>query len=522
MEENVRTLSEFTDILKRRKGIIIWTAMMIFITAAFTAFLIPPTYRSTSTILIEEQEIPKEYVMTTVTSYAEQRLQSINQRIMSSSRLLEIINRFSLYADLRERWTVEAIIEKMRKDIRFETISADVVDRRTGRPTAATIAFSIAYDGKSPNVVQQVANVLASLYLEENLKVREQQTIGASRFIEEEMKSIQANLADLDARMAAFKSRNIGALPEMAQLNLQNLDRLDLEIAQLNDQHRTLKEKESSLQYQLASTPMESSNPVPDKARLKELRNRLIMFQNRYLDAHPDVKETKAEIAALERRLGTTIQGGEEERPDNPVYITMASQLSGVQTDIESVKRQIADMAGKREEMRKRVTAGPRVEEHYRVLLTERNNTQAKYDDLMRKAMEAKVAHGMEKEQMGERFTLIDAARLPERPVKPNIPAILLIGLILGIGGGVGLASLREFSDQSVRSPEALAEATSMLVLGSVTEIVTHEDKAGKRRSRISYFILVILLIACGVLAFHFLVMDLDVFWARLMRRLML
>jgi uncharacterized protein involved in exopolysaccharide biosynthesis len=173
--------------------------------------------------------------------------------------------------------------------------------------------------------------------------------------------------------------------------------------------------------------------------------------------------------------------------------------------------------------MRRRVVAGPRVEEHYRVLLTERNNTQAKYDDLMRKAMEAKVAQGMEKGQkMGERFTLIDAARLPERPVKPNIPAILLIGLILGIGGGVGAASLKEFSDQSARSPEALAEATSMPVLGCIPEIVTHEDMVRKRWRRIRWFIVIVVVIAAGIAVFHFLVMDLDVFRARLMRRLML
>lgn len=521
MEENVKTVSDFMEIVRRRKGIIFWTALGIFVVAALAAFLIPPVYRSTSTILIEEQEIPREYVMTTVTSYAEQRLQSINQRIMSSSRLLEIINRFGLYADLRERWTVEEIIEKMRKDIKFEPISSDVVDRRTGRPTAATIAFTIAYDGKKPDVVQQVANVLASLYLEENLKVREQQTSGASKFIEEEMMSVQANLADLDSKMATFKSKNLGALPEMAQLNFQNLDRIDRDIADLNDQLRTLMEKEANIESQLASTPMESSNP--DRERLKELRIKLVMLQSRYSDEYPDVNKTKAEIEELERRVGALVKDGPAGgRPDNPVYISMASQLSGVQTDIESVKRQIADMKKNRDQMQKRVVAGPRVEEYYRVLLTERNNTQAKYDDLMKKAMEAKMAEGMEKGQMGERFTLIDTARLPERPVKPNIPAVLLIGLILGIGGGVGAASLKEFSDQSVRTPEALAEATSMPFLGSIPEIVTHKDTARKRWRRFIWIIVIVVAVAAGIAAFHFMVMDLDVFWARLMRRLML
>ena len=195
MEPEVKTIQDLTAILKRRKGALVLPALIVFAIAAVVAFALPSIYRSTATILIEEQEIPKEYVMSMVSSYAEQRIQSSTQRIMSAARLIEIINRFNLYADLRERWTVEEIIAKMRKDIKFETISADVVDRRTGRPTVATIAFTISYEGKDPNVVLQVANVLSSLYLEENLRIRDEKTAGASKFIEDEMKDVQVSLA---------------------------------------------------------------------------------------------------------------------------------------------------------------------------------------------------------------------------------------------------------------------------------------------------------------------------------------
>ena len=519
MEENIKTLDDFLAIVKRRKGIMIWTALGIFVTAALVTFLFPPTYRSTSTILIEEQEIPREYVISTVTGYAAERLQSINQRIMSYSRLLEIINRFNLYTDLRKQWTSEQVIEKMREDIKFETISADVVDSRTGRPTMATIAFSVAYDGRKPEVVQQVANVLASLYLEENLKVREQQTAGASKFIEEEMKSVQAKLANLDAKMAAFKSKNLESLPEMVQLNIQNLDRLERDITQLKDQLRTLKEKEEYVRSQLASTAMDTANP--DRDRLKELRARLVNLKTRCTDEHPDVVKTKAEIAEFERRLKAADKADAlGDRPDNPAYIQFSAELSSIRSDISSVKRQSGDLNATRNVYLGRVSASPHVEEYYKVLLTERNNTQAKYDDLMRKAMEANVASGMEKGQMGERFTLIDPARLPERPVKPNIPAILLIGFILSIGGGVGVASLKEFSDKSARTADALAEATSIAVLASIPEIVNQQDIDRVKKRRLIWAISIIAVILVGLVIFHFLVMDLDVLWARLMRRL--
>jgi polysaccharide chain length determinant protein (PEP-CTERM system associated) len=519
MEQNGMTVNDFLDIIRRRKHSIIWPALGIFLVAVLVAFLIPPTYRSTSTILIEDQEIPREYVMAIVSSYAEQRLQSINQRIMSSSRLLDVIKQFNLYPELRERWTMEEIIAKMRKDIKLETISADVADRRTGRRAAATIAFSISYDGRRPEVVQQVANALASLYLSENLKVVEQQTAGASKFIEEEMNRVQASLAVLDGKMSAFKSRNLNTLPELVQLNLQNLDRIDRDIVQLNDQLRTLKEKQEALQSQLASIPKDAANP--DKDYLKELRARLVNLQTRYSNDYPDVIKTKAEIAKLERRLEVAEQQSSPVgQPDNPAYIQLSTQLTGIRSEIDYVKRQLTDTQQKRDAYQQRVVASPRVEEHYKALLTERNNTQLKYDDLMKKHMEAKVASGLERGQMGERFTLIDAARLPEKPVKPNIPAILIIGFILGIGAGVGTASLREYNDQSVRSAEDLEEATSMVVLAGIPEIVNQQDIDLVKKRRIAWIIGIVAFIVVGLVVFHFLVMDLDVFWARVMRRL--
>jgi len=521
MEAEPKTIKDFIEILKRRKWSVILPALIVFAIAVAVAFILSPIFRSTGTILIEEQEIPREYVMSTVTSYAEQRIQSISQRIMSSTRLLEVINRFNLYADLRQKWTIEEVIEKMRKDIKFQMISANVIDRRTGMKTEASIAFTVSYDGKNPSVVQQVANVLASLYLEENLKVRERYTVGAVKFIEDEMKDIQAKLAELDARIRGYKEKHPYTLPELNQLNIQELERIERTIEQLDIQLHTSKEKEEALQTQLANTPPDLANPTnSDKVRLKELRVKLISLKVRYSDQYPDVNKTKAEIAELEKKL--KIPSGEEieEKPDNPAYITLASQLASTRSEIDSVKKQIAAFQERRDEYRLRIENSPRVEEAYRALNVERNNLQAKYDDLMKKYMETKVASGLEKEQMGERFTLIDPPRMPEKPVSPNMLAIVLIGFILGIGSGVGTASLKEYSDHSVRSAEALTQATGITVLASIPEILTSHDIQRIKRRRITFIVSIVLLIIVGILIFHFFIMDLDVFWARLLRRL--
>lgn len=521
MDSDVKTLGDVIAIVKRRKNWLVWPAVGVFLLSAVIAFAWPPTYRSTSTILIEEQEIPREYVMTTVSSYAEQRLQTINQRIMSSTRLTEIINRFNLYADLREKWTMEEIIDKMRKkDIKFETISADVIDRRTGRPTAATIAFTLSYEGRNPSVVQQVANVLASLYLEENLKVREQQTEGATKFMEDERKAVEEQLAALDKQIAEFKQKNVNTLPELSQYNLQIVDRLDQDIERLNNQLKELREKEKYLMTQLASVPADSSNP--DKDRLRELRVKLINLESRFTDEYPDVKKTKAEIAELEKKLKAAGQNPIDSRPDNPAYVTLSAQLASTRSEIDSVRRQVASSQDKRNDYQRRIATSPKVEESYRLLMTQRNNLQAKYDDLTKKYMESKVASGLEKGQMGERFTLIDAARLPEKPVFPNVPAILLIGLVLGIGTGVGSAALKEFSDQSVRTAGALSGALGLPVLAVIPQIVTTEDTAQDSQLRRQIIIGVVVVVIVALAVFHFFVMDLDVLWARISRRIVI
>ena len=521
MEETTISPADYFQIIKNRKWALILPVLIIFIIAVSVALLLPPVYKSTSTILIEEQEIPADFVITTVTSYAEQRIQSINQRIMSTTKLLDIIKRFNLYADKKDSWTTEEMIEQMREDVAMEPISTEVVDRRTGRPSVATIAFTLSYEGKdSPATVQRVANVITSLFLQENLQVRERQTSETSRFLASEMDKVKTDLAGIEAAVAKFKEEHINELPELLQVNMQSLNNIEQNIERMNEQLRSLKERESSLHSQISGLTSDAVNL--DKRRLDELKLQIVYLRSRFSDEYPDVAKTKAEITELEKRLkkSETSKNTKDDSEDNPVYITLASQLAGINADIKSVNRQIMGMKDKQEDYIKRIEATPRVEEQFKSLAAKQMNTRSKYEDLMRKLMEARVAQGLEKEQKGERFTLIDPARLPEKPFKPNRLAIILIGFVLGIGAGIGTAALMEFSDQSAKTPEALALSTSFPVLGSIPEIVTEKDLNRIKKKRIVTAAVILICIIAGIAVFHFFVMDFNVFWAKLMRKM--
>jgi succinoglycan biosynthesis transport protein ExoP len=517
MQQMPMTPKDYLEIVKRRKWSLVLPAVIIFLLAGIVALALPSIYQSESTILIEEQEIPADFVMATVTGYAEQRIQQINQRIMSFSRLLEIIQRFDLYPELKDRWTTEEIVEKMKGDTALEPVSAEIVDKRTGRPSTATIAFTLSYEGKNPQKVQQVANVLTSLFLEENLQVRAKQASDTTDFLESEMDRVKADLAAIESQIADFKEAHMNELPEMLQLNMQTLNNIERSIELASQQLRTLKEKEEYLQTQLASlAPYEEEQAT--RQRLEELKVQLVHLTKRFSEEYPDVKKTRAEIAELEEQLKNP--GKNNDQPDNPAYVTLAAQLASTQSEIESVKRQLKELESSVNAYRLRIAGTPKVEEEYSVLMVARDNTQAKYDDLMRKHMEARVAHGLEKEQKGERFTLIEPPRLPEKPYKPNRLAIMLIGIVLGMGAGIGLAALREFSDDAVRSAESLTMMTEFPVLAGIPEIMTAKDIAGRRTKRLALAVGALAVVVLGLVVFHFFVMDLDIFWAKLMRKL--
>ena len=475
---------DYIQILKRRKWSLLLPAVIVFLIAVVVALALPSIYMSTSTILIEEQDIPADFVMTTVTSYVEQRLQSINQRMMSFTKLSEIIQRFDLYPELRDKLTSEEIVEKMKEDTVLEPVSTEVVDRRTGRPSAATIAFTLSYQGKNPNTVQQVANVLTSLFLSENLQVRETQAKETAAFLESEMEKIKDKLADLEARVAKFKNEHINELPELLQLNLQSLDRIEREETLAKEQLRNLNERKIYYQSQLAGIEpyLDTEEDLVSQRRLEELKVELVRLTKTFSDEYPDVRKTRAEIKDLEETLAAAEKArlAGKKPPDNPAYISLQAQLTNARADISLLQRQIEELELSATEYRRRIAATPDVEEAYNALIAERNNTQAKFDDLMRKHMEAGVAQGLEKEQKGERFTLIDPARLPEKPFKPNRIAIVIVSLVLGVGAGVAFAVLKEFSDDAVRNPTALSITTSFPVLASIPLIQTREDLSRK------------------------------------------
>jgi chromosome segregation ATPase len=337
------------------------------------------------------------------------------------------------------------------------------------------------------------------------------------------MERVKANLDEIESKIASFKEAHITELPELLNMNLQTLSNIERSIERVHERLSGLREKEQYLKVQLASIPpYVDGEEVSKQRRLDQLKVELVNLTNRYSEEYPDVKKIRAEIGELEKQLSETNSspGTNNKPPDNTPYITLSAQLASTRADIGAVTGQLDELLLDANEYRRRIEAIPKVEETYQAMLGERANIRAKYEDLMRKHMEARLAHGLEKEQKGERFTLIEPARMPGKPHKPNRKAIMLIGLVLGLGAAVGFAALREFTDDTIRSADSLVDATKFPVLAGIPIIMTRKDIARRRVKRIAWVAGTVGTIVGGAAAFHFLVMDWYIFWTKLMRKL--
>ena len=575
MEEQTLDFSDYISAFKRRRLSILIIAATVFIIGALAALLWPPTYRSSATILIKEQDIPPDLVRSTVTSFASQRIQTIAQRVMARSNLLDIIKKYNLYSDERKRLTTEEIIQEMRENIDLNMIDANVVDPRSGRPTAATIAFSLSFSGEHPQQVQKVTNELMSLFLSENLKERSEKASETYSFLASEAARLKKKIGDLEQKLAEFKREHVNTLPELSQLNQQLLDRTERELSDIDAQIRSQEQTKIYLEGQLAQLkPFGTDASLDPSTRLQGLRTQYLALLARYSPDHPDVIRMKREIEGLEAETGDVDSSAEqmkriealrgelatlkkkysedhpdvvrlkrqietlestiteqkpreksrlakkaEDNPDNPAYIQLSSQIEAKESEIRSLKEKKKLLTEKLAEYEQRLVETPQVESEYRNLDRELQNTIAEYQDIYAKKVQAQIAQELEKDSKGERFVIVEPPILPEEPVSPNRPAILFLSFVLALGAGIGYAAVAESLDDSVRGSKSVARTTGAAPLATIPYLESDAEVSRRKRHLVAKAAAVTAAILLAIALVHYFWTPLDVLWYKALRK---
>lgn len=578
MAAPTRTFSDYSALLQRRRSLILAIGTLLLAASAALAFFLPAVYRSTATILIEEQEIPSDLVRSAIATYADQRIETIKQQVLSRSTLWRIVEQYDLYKRLRKRSPTEEVLERFTKDIQIDVLNVKVIDRRTQNPTQATIAFTLAYDGETPAQAQKVANELTSLFLGENLKTRERHAHETTAFLKREAENLARHISELEEKISIVKRRADGALPELMQLNMQLMNQAQRELIDADRDIRSFRERKTYLEGELATlkphTPIISASGErlldtgerlkalraqyasvsaymlpdhPDMIKLKqelasleketggaderdELSKRLTAARaaladlgERASDAHPDVVRARELAASLERELQASARRPaipSAVKPENPAYINIQSQFTSTKAMLDSLESARVDLKRRMAEYAKRLETTSTIEPEYLDLVRDRETSVHKHQEITSRLMEAQVSEELEVQRKGERFSLINPPALPEKPDRPNRLAILLLGVFLAVGGGIGAGVAMDNIDRTIHTVEQFSRAMQGMTVAVIPYLPSESELAslGRRRTVVGFAGLGVVIL--GAVVLHLAWMPLDVLWYTIWRKL--
>ena len=489
----------YKSILLRRKWYVIVPFFATLVATAVYILITPRIYQASTLILVQRQTVPENYISPTVTASLSDRISTIKQQVTSRTNLETLVDRYKLYSSKdpsKSDLTMQDKVESMRESITVQ------VHRGA--------AFSITFVYPDPEKVMRVANDLTAHFIDENLREREEQSIGTTQFLENELAQMKTSLEEKEAQLTAYKQKYMGGLPDQLETNFSMLKQLSdksVSIERSLDEARTQK---IMLQGQISNLKsMSESLPATDQGGLvgldagpagspeiEELKRRLQNLRLRYTENHPDVLKVKKMIARLEEQDQQTV-ADETAHPAEGVvpsadYDIFAGQVEGLSFQMKSIEQTIRNLQGEKvalerqiDLLKQRIEDTPRRQLELISLQRGYDTIKHQYDALLEKKLQSQLASNMEKRQKGEQFKVIDRAKLPEKPFRPNVPKLLLTGLLAGLAAGFGLALGMEYFDQSFRDHKEVADFLQVPVLAVIPRMQTAADIKKRHRFRV-------------------------------------
>jgi succinoglycan biosynthesis transport protein ExoP len=465
------------------------------------SWVLPPRYLSSTLILVEQPTMPKDYVTPNVNDDLQERMQSITQQILSRTRLLHIIDEFKLYAGGHAQRSPDQKVEMMRKDIVI-----DLVRDERNRITA----FNVSYSSRNPQMAQQVTSELTDLFINENLEVRQQQSEDTTQFLESQLETARKTLSDQEEKIREFKGQHVGEMPGQLASNLQILQGLQSQLQNEEDALNTARQQHVYLQtladqYRaLQGSPKSADGtatglPALDQ-ELEKLKAQLADLRSHYTDLHPDVRKVKDQIAQTEKMRDQLLAGlntgdganagANAANAANPsadpaqfsLLAPIQSQLRSNQLEITNREHSVTTLKAKVDDYQGRLNQEPIREQQLADLTRGYEQSQANYDDLLKKKNESKMATSMELLQQGERFRIVDPPSLPIKPDFPNRLKFCGIGLGVGLALGVVFAGAFEMMDDRIYDEKEFEKLLPVAVISEIPAIARPEDELRARR----------------------------------------
>jgi polysaccharide chain length determinant protein (PEP-CTERM system associated) len=438
-----------------RRPLWVLVPVLLGLAAAWGALrVLTPVYRASTLVMVEKQKVPADYVKPTVTMGMEERLSTIEQQITNRSNLERIVKEMDLYSQIRRQEPIEKVVGVARDNLTVAKKGDSV--------------FTIYFKDPDPVRAANTANRIAELFIEENLKLRENQAQGTSTFLESELAQTKARLEQQEAKIAAFKQIHMGDLPEQRDTNLQAVGQLQDKLEINMDATDKAEMRKIFLQRQIAELSQAVAPPPAAPAapagptRLEQLQAQLVELRTRYTERHPDVVRLESEIEQLEKIERGRIQVSAAPplpAPRVKVDPALRAQLDAVDMEIRSLQGERARILADTARFQARLESIPRVEQELLSLSRDYDNLQKSYESLLAKRIDAHLAENLEKSRQSEQFTILEKAIPPADPYWPNKLLLLVLGLAGGGLLGMVAAFLRNQMDSTFAESDTLQQA---------------------------------------------------------------
>jgi polysaccharide chain length determinant protein (PEP-CTERM system associated) len=483
------TPADYIAMLRRRWVLIVVLAVVGGPLAYGVSRFLPNKFKSQTLVIIEQPSVPQKIVESLDTSDINQRLSSMQQQILSRSRLEPIIRQFNVYPEDVNRLSMDELVARLQKTIEITPI-APMTETRTGQLPGFYVAVTLG----DAHHAQEVCTAITSMFIEQNLRLRQEHSETTTQFLAAELTSAKASLDEQDAKLAEFKSRHIGELPEDEQTNLNLLtgltSQLDASTQALAraQQDKSFNESLLSQQETAWQASQTGRNPETLEQQLVVLQAHLTTLQSSYTDDYPDVIKAKSDVAVLQKKIAESEGPNKGSAPNKGLKTsTEPAQVQQLRAQLHNDDLMIAAKTKEQEQIRKqinlyqaRVQSSPAVEQQYKELTRGYQTASDSYSDLQKKLTDSQQAVNLERKQEGEQFVVLDPANLPDKPTFPNRPLFALGGLGGGLGLGLAIAFLLEMKDSSLKSERDVEFALQLPVLAMVPEILPTTAKNQK------------------------------------------
>jgi succinoglycan biosynthesis transport protein ExoP len=522
---------DYLSILRKRKRLLFMVGLPILALGGLLALGLPDIYRSQGLIEIEGAESVREGAANGTLQdsiaresdeplYADQYVQSLTTQVLSDKNLRQLLAKERLYDDQAE--DPKGALQRLHKDIRVDMVTVPILDPNNGREREVVTAFTVSYDNRDPQRAHEGAAWLTQAFLEGNRQDRRSFAAGNAQFFAAEADRMRQRVAELEGKLAEFKAKNIGQLPDTTGMNMNSMDRAENEINSTESQLQGLRRERVFLvaQLQQARSTGPETNSLqaleneykqklatydPNHPDLISLRRQIDMMRSggspsgmtlrqqvqqqrsilaearqRYGEDHPDIKRIQRNIDSLEARIKAGESADTTLASDSPMAVQLQTQLNATDTQIAALQARGLELRKKMTDLESRMSASPQVERDYQTVTRDLAGARSKFEELLRRQMDAEVSEAAIAGGTADKFHIKSRPGTPDEPAKPQRLAIFAVAFALALIVGLTAIVFSQLLDPTVRGVRDIRDILDVTPLTAVPVI----ERAGRNPHR--------------------------------------